>query len=47
MKQHLVAGGIPADRISTVGKGFAEPVDTNATREGRANNRRVVVRATR
>jgi OmpA-OmpF porin, OOP family len=47
VKQHLVDGGIPAALITTVGKGFADPVDSNSTREGRANNRRVVVRATR
>jgi len=47
VKQHLVDGGIAASLITTVGRGFSQPVDTNATREGRANNRRVVVRATR
>ncbi len=47
VKQHLVSGGLPDSAITTVGKGFAEPVDSNSTREGRASNRRVVVRATR
>jgi outer membrane protein OmpA-like peptidoglycan-associated protein len=30
-----------------VGKGEAEPTDSNASPEGRANNRRVVIKATR
>ena len=47
VKQHLVDGGIPASLITTVGKGESTPVDSNATPEGRRNNRRVVLRATR
>ena len=37
----LVANGIPADRLSTVGKGAHEPIADNSTDEGRAQNRRV------
>jgi len=33
--------GIDATRLQTDGKGAAEPVDTNSTPEGKANNRRV------
>lgn len=40
-KQWLVNKGISASRLSTVGRGMKDPIDTNATPEGRANNRRV------
>lgn len=43
VKEYLVSRGVPADRIYTEGKGEAEPVATNATREGRAQNRRVEI----
>lgn len=39
----LVARGIPADRITTSGKGDREPVASNDTESGRARNRRVDV----
>jgi OmpA-OmpF porin, OOP family len=38
----LVAKGIDAGRLSAVGYGEAKPVADNATKEGRAQNRRVV-----
>lgn len=41
VKQYLIGQGIPADRIYTEGKGEADPIASNATREGRAKNRRV------
>jgi OOP family OmpA-OmpF porin len=44
---YLAAGGMKASAMTAKGMGEASPVDTNATREGRANNRRVVIRATR
>ena len=47
VKAWVVSRGINPAQITTVGKGESEPVDDNATREGRANNRRVVVKATR
>lgn len=37
----LLEKGISADRLDSEGRGEAEPVDTNDTDEGRANNRRV------
>lgn len=36
--------GIPTDRVSVVSYGEREPVAPNTTREGRARNRRVVVK---
>lgn len=37
----LIAQGIPAERLSAVGKGSHEPIAGNGTDEGRARNRRV------
>jgi len=39
----LIQNGIEADRIITSGKGEKEPMATNSTREGRAQNRRIEV----
>lgn len=39
----LVAHGIARERLTAVGKGESEPVDSNETRSGRAHNRRVEV----
>jgi OOP family OmpA-OmpF porin len=47
VRRYFVDAGIPASIITAVGFGEGSPVDTNATAEGRANNRRVVIRATR
>lgn len=41
VKAYLTAKGIAADRLSASGFGEANPVDTNDTPAGRANNRRV------
>jgi len=43
VKDYLVSQGIDANRIYTEGKGELEPVATNATPEGRAQNRRVEI----
>ncbi len=47
VRDYLVAGGFPAGQIDTVGYGETQPVADNATDEGRAANRRVVITATR
>jgi len=43
VKARLVSQGIDASRISTKGYGAADPVATNDTAEGRAQNRRIEV----
>ncbi|NYT35306.1 OmpA family protein [Allopusillimonas soli] len=43
VKQYLIGQGVPADRIYAEGKGELQPVATNKTREGRAQNRRVEI----
>lgn len=45
VRQYLIAHGVAAERLSAVGYGKSEPVDSNATEEGRAHNRRVVLRS--
>ncbi|PCC70063.1 Outer membrane protein OmpA [Nannocystis exedens] len=43
VRDFLVAHGVPAERIEARGLGESQPVATNATAEGRANNRRVEI----
>ncbi len=38
---YIVENGIDAERLTSVGYGETEPIDTNDTREGRTRNRRV------
>lgn len=38
---YLIAQGIPADRLKAVGNGWNDPIASNDTPEGRAQNRRV------
>ncbi len=40
VKNALIARGISESRITSDGRGEAEPIDTNDTEEGRSNNRR-------
>ena len=44
VRQRMIALGIPADRITTASRGEEQPVAPNDTAEGRAQNRRVVIR---
>ncbi len=44
VRDYLVAGGIAASRIKAEGFGEADPVASNATADGRAQNRRVELR---
>ena len=41
VKDYLVSKGIPAAKVTTIGKGESQPVATNKTSEGRQKNRRV------
>src|SRR5688572_21684705 len=47
VKAWVVSQGVNPAQITIVGKGESEPSDDNSTAEGRKNNRRVVIRATR
>jgi outer membrane protein OmpA-like peptidoglycan-associated protein len=44
VKQFLVKAGVSASQVATDSKGDAQPVGSNATEEGRYQNRRVEVR---
>ncbi|MGB0357105.1 MAG: OmpA family protein [Flavobacteriaceae bacterium] len=44
VKKHLIGGGINASRLSTKSFGETSPMATNTTKEGRAANRRVVIK---
>jgi outer membrane protein OmpA-like peptidoglycan-associated protein len=43
VKRYLIEEGVSEDRIKSIGRGEKEPVATNRTPEGRANNRRVEI----
>ncbi|WP_345275264.1 OmpA family protein [Litoribaculum gwangyangense] len=43
VKEYLVENGIDEFRLSALGYGESKPIDTNNTRAGRANNRRVEI----
>ena len=46
VRDYLAANGIATDRMTTRGYGEAQPIADNGTREGKAQNRRVVLRIT-
>ncbi|TWO33811.1 OmpA family protein [Seonamhaeicola sediminis] len=43
VKEYLVNNGVDEFRLSALGYGESKPIDTNKTRAGRANNRRVEI----
>ncbi|OJW60041.1 MAG: hypothetical protein BGO57_05225 [Sphingomonadales bacterium 63-6] len=43
VKNVLVGGGMAANRVDAVGLGESQPIASNDTEEGRAQNRRVVI----
>jgi outer membrane protein OmpA-like peptidoglycan-associated protein len=43
VRAYLVSKGVPSEKITSVGKGKSNPVASNDTPEGRANNRRVEI----
>ena len=46
IRNYLVEKGIDASRLTAKGFGQSNPIDSNDTRAGRANNRRVEVKVT-
>ena len=46
VKKYLVKNGVDTTRLEAKGFGEGSPVDTNKTRAGRANNRRVEIKVT-
>lgn len=44
VKNYLIENGIESSRLSSVGYGESRPIDTNKTKAGKANNRRVEVK---
>ncbi len=46
VKDFLVAKGVSADRLTTVGYGEADPISNNKTAQGRALNRRIEFKVT-
>jgi outer membrane protein OmpA-like peptidoglycan-associated protein len=43
VRAYLVQQGVKPDRVKAIGKGETEPIASNDTAEGRANNRRVEI----
>jgi len=41
VRDYLISRGVPASQLTSVGYGDTKPIDTNETKAGRANNRRV------
>ncbi len=46
VRQNLIGQGVAADRLQASGKGESQPVADNATKDGRAQNRRVELAVT-
>ena len=47
VRDHLIAAGVDADRLSTVGHGETRPIADNSSAEGRQANRRVTTMSVR
>ena len=47
VRDHLIAAGVDADRLSTVGHGESQPVADNDSAEGRQANRRATTMTVR
>jgi outer membrane protein OmpA-like peptidoglycan-associated protein len=43
VRDYLISKGVPAERLTAVGKGLSDPIAPNDTEEGRALNRRVTL----
>jgi outer membrane protein OmpA-like peptidoglycan-associated protein len=46
VRAQLISGGVPANTITSVGMGAANPVDAAKTKEARSKNRRVEIEIT-
>jgi outer membrane protein OmpA-like peptidoglycan-associated protein len=46
VRDYLISHGVAADQMTTKGYGETEPIADNSSEEGRAQNRRVVLRVT-
>jgi outer membrane protein OmpA-like peptidoglycan-associated protein len=44
VKEYLIGKGVDANRLMTKGFGESTPIDSNSTRAGRLNNRRVEIK---
>jgi OOP family OmpA-OmpF porin len=44
VKNYLIENGVAASRLTSAGYGESKPIDTNKTKAGKANNRRVEVK---
>lgn len=44
VRSYLITHGVGAERLTAVGYGKSQPMDSNATEQGRAHNRRVVLK---
>jgi OOP family OmpA-OmpF porin len=47
VRQYFIQGGIDGRSILAIGLGAADPIADNSTKEGREENRRVVLRILR
>jgi len=47
VRKYLVNQGVNAEQLTVVGYGETQPIDSNRSRQGRAHNRRVVLKPVR